>query len=320
MAEQKSGFVAGLKGRFGDAQESHPSLAHVVAMMQHYGKVQGNVLAGAVTYFGFLSFFPILAIAFAVVGYVSIAFPDARDTLVEAIEEVFPGIVTVDGANNTISLQQIENAKGTAGLIGFAVLLYAGLGWLSGLRAALTASFELPQGKRRKFVVGKAIDLAMLAVLGFVMLVSMGLAGFARGFTDQILDWFGWDGSTFGSVLVQTLGVLLGLASGTLMFFIMYRVLGKPDLPDRPLWQGALLGAAGFEALKFIAVNIIGSVGGSAFAPLAIAVTLMIWINYFSRLVFLGASWAMTSPLSADVVAERRQETAAAETVEAAEH
>ena len=68
--------------------------------------------------------------------------------------------MTVDGSGDTISLQQIENAKATAGIIGFLVLLYAGLGWLSGLRAALAASFELPQEERHSFVVGKALDLA----------------------------------------------------------------------------------------------------------------------------------------------------------------
>jgi membrane protein len=287
-------------------------LAHLVGLVQHYGKVQGNVLAGAVTYFGFLSFFPILAIAFSVVGYVSIAFPNAQDSLVEAIQQVFPGIVTVDGANNTISLTQIENAKVTAGVIGFLVLLYAGLGWLSGLRAALTQSFELPQAERRNFVVGKAIDLAMLAMLGVVMIAAVGLAGAATGFTDQILEWLGWDDTWFGPIVVQAVGILLALAASMLLFFLMYHVLGKSDLPPRAVWQGALLGAVGFEVLKFIVVNVIGGLGGSAFAPLAIAVTLMLWINYFSRLVFAGASWAMTSPLSADVL-EARRRTAAAE-------
>ena len=35
---------------------------------EHYGDVKGSLQAGAVTYFAFLSFFPILALAFFVVG------------------------------------------------------------------------------------------------------------------------------------------------------------------------------------------------------------------------------------------------------------
>lgn len=42
-------------------------------------------------------------------------------------------------------------------------------------------------------------------------------------------------------------------------------------------------------------VNVLGGVGGSPFAPLAIAITLVVWINYFSRLVLYGAAWAFTT-------------------------
>ena len=45
---------------------------------QHYGDVKGGLQAGAVTYFAFLSFFPILALAFFVVGLLSQVYPDAR--------------------------------------------------------------------------------------------------------------------------------------------------------------------------------------------------------------------------------------------------
>jgi membrane protein len=92
----------------------------------------------------------------------------------------------------------------------------------------------------------------------------------------------------------------------------MYRLLGAPDLSAKPLWQGALLGAIGFELLKLLVVNVLGAVGGSPFAPLAIAITLVVWINYFSRLVMYGAAWAMTSQHSAEALALRaaRQLTA----------
>ena len=42
--------------------------------------MKGSQQAGAVTYFAFLSFFPILALAFFVVGCISQVYPDARRT------------------------------------------------------------------------------------------------------------------------------------------------------------------------------------------------------------------------------------------------
>lgn len=294
MADKGGGFKARLEA----ARAKHGWLDHLLSMNEHYGKVQGNVLAGAVTYFGFLSFFPILAIAFAVVGYVSATFPDAREHLVTAIEQLFPGIVSDTGDTGTISLQQIEDNSATAGIIGFFTLLYTGLGWVSGLRLALETAFELPKPDKRSFVVGKAIDLGALAAIGLFMIISVGIAGTIRAAASDILDLVGLDDTALGEPLLWALGVVMGLLASTVLFYAIYRILGHPDIAPRTLWQGALLGAAGFEVLKFLVVNVIGALGGSAFAPLAIAVTLAVWINYFSKLVVYGAAWAMTSPLA----------------------
>jgi membrane protein len=295
MAEGSPGLVQKIQARVQALRKRYRFVDHLITMNEHYGNVQGNVLAGAVTYFGFLSFFPILALAFAVVGYVSIAYPGARDSLVTAIEQVFPGIVSSKGGPGKISLSDIENSKQAAGIIGFLGVLYSGLGWLSGLRTALQDTFRVPRYRQGNFIVGKLTDLMTLAAVGAVMIVSVGIAGAVKGWADTILAWVRLDDSPVGSPLIWAVGILLGLAASTLLFFVLYRLLGKPTLPARPLLQGAFLGAFGFELLKLLVVNVLGSVGGSALAPLAIAITLVVWINYFSRLVLYGASWAMTS-------------------------
>src|SRR5215204_5383251 len=148
-----------LAARIAALRERFPALDRVLRVQEHYSHIEGGVLASSATYFGFLSFFPLLALAFAVVGYVSVAFPDARDHLITAIEELFPGIVSESGEQGTISLTQIENAKATVGLIGFVGVLYSGLGWVSGLRTALTDAFAVPRERARNFVVGKAVDV-----------------------------------------------------------------------------------------------------------------------------------------------------------------
>jgi len=90
MADEKTGIVDRAKAALAAARRRWRLLDHVMDMVSHYGNVQGGVLAGAVTYFGFLSFFPILALSFAVVGYLARWFPDAEDSLVTAIQQVFP--------------------------------------------------------------------------------------------------------------------------------------------------------------------------------------------------------------------------------------
>ena len=309
--------MAAVKQRLAALRRRFPFLDHVLLMHEHYGKVQGNQLAGAVTYFGFLSFFPILALAFSVVGFIAVAYPDARDSLVTAIEQLFPGIISSNGEPGTISVSDIESAKTAAGIIGFVTLLYAGLGWLSGLRTALEDVFGVPRSSQPNFVMGKLTDLMVLAVIGTVMILSVGISGTVTGLADKILSAIGLSDVWIGSPLLWTLGFLLGLAASTLLFWVMFRLLANPDLPSRPLWQGAFFGAIAFELLKLLVVNVIGVLGGSPFAPLALAITLIVWINYCSRLVIYGASFAMTSGLSSAALAARRSTASEAAVVEA---
>jgi len=288
-------MAGGVKQRIEAVRERWPLIDHVVSTTEHYGRIDGTLLSGGVTYFGFLSFFPLLALAFSIVGFVSGAYPDARDSLVTAIEQLFPGIVSENGAGDTISLHQIESAKVAAGLIGFAGVLYTGLGWVSGLRNALETAFEVPRARQPNFVVGKAVDIAALFGIGLILLLSVSIAGVVESAAGDILDAVGLGSAGIGTPLIWAVSTVLGVLASTLLFFVIYRLLGNPGIAAKAVAQGAVFAATGFEVLKIIVVNVLGGIGGTTFAPLAVAVTLVVWINYFSRLTVYGACWAMTS-------------------------
>src|SRR6476619_2037781 len=116
-------------------REKFPWLDHILRMVQHYGAVNGNAQAGAVTYFGFLSFFPILALGFFVIGLIAQFYPDIKAQMVEEINSLLPGVIGPDPGQ--IPLKTIEDYAATIGLIGLVALVYSGLGWLSGMRQAL---------------------------------------------------------------------------------------------------------------------------------------------------------------------------------------
>jgi membrane protein len=288
-------FVDRAKRRVHEVREHRPAIDHVLRMQEHYGETKAGQQAGAVTYFGFLSVFPVLALAFFVVGWVSKVYPDAQDNLVTAIGEMFPGII--GNGDNQIQIDDIQNAAGTVGLIGLAGVLYSGLGWLSALRDALIAVFELPEREQPNFVMGKLRDLLTLAIIGTVLLVAVALTGFVSGFSKDLLGWVGL--STELGWLVQILAIVLGLLANAALFFVMFRLLAAPDLPKRAMWSGALLGAVGFEILKQVSGLLIRSTQGQpAFQVFGLALILVVWINYFSRVVLYAASWAWTHPLA----------------------
>jgi membrane protein len=281
--------------RVHELRTEHPRLDHAVRTQEHYSDVKAGQQAGAVTYFGFLSVFPILALAFFVIGYVAKVVPESRDTLVDAIDSMLPGII--GRGDNQLQLEDIENAAGTVGLIGLVGVLYSGLGWLSALRDALITVFALPDREQPNFLMGKVRDLLTLVVIGVVMLVAVAVTGVVAGFSEDLLDWAGL--STELGWLVKLLTIALGLPVNTLLFLVMFRLLAAPDLPFRAMLSGAVLGAVGFEILKQASTLLITATQGQpAFQAFGIALILVVWINYTSRISMYAAAWAWTHPLA----------------------
>lgn len=282
-----------VRARVDAVRRRRPLVDHLVRMQEHYGGVKAGQQAGAVTYFGFLSFFPILALSFFAVGWISRVYADARHDLAQALNSVMPGLIGSDQGQATLG--QIEKAAGTLGIIGAVLLLYSGLGWLSAMRDALVTVFETPAKEQPGFVGAKLRDLLALVLIGVVLFVAVVVAGLVGGFSGSLLDWaqvevdLGW--------LVTALTVVLGFGANMLLFFLMFRLLGEPHVPRRSLWQGAALGALAFEVLKQASGLLLRITQGSpAFQAFGIALIVLVWINYFSRIVLYSAAFAYTAP------------------------
>ncbi len=69
-AQAKAKEASGLaKRRYLRVRRDTPLLDLVLRIQERYTAMGGRQQAGAITYYGFLSFFPILALAFAAVGW-----------------------------------------------------------------------------------------------------------------------------------------------------------------------------------------------------------------------------------------------------------
>lgn len=271
--------------------QRRPGVAHVLRMVQHYGSSQGNLHAGAVSYFAFLSFFPLLALTFFAVGVISQVYPDIDGQVRRGVEELFPGLV--GGGEGQISLDQVQDFSGIVGALGLIGVLYTGLGFVQVLREALTATFaqSLPTVS---FVKVKLMDLLGLVTVGGTLLLSVVVGSGVTRFSSGLLELLGL-GEELRLVLVA-LGVLVALAINTVLFFVMFKQLARAVVPARSLWSGAVLGAVGFELIKQLSAQVISlTKGNPAFQAFGIALTLIVVFNYFARLTLYSASWAYTT-------------------------
>lgn len=281
----------------GGVRRRSPLTDHVIRTQDRYNQAQGGLNAGGIGYYGFLSFFPLMALALFVVGRVAEIFPRAKDNLTTGIAAAFPGIIGT--GEHQISLDDVQRLAATLGWLGLAGALLTGLGWMSAMRTALLDIFEVPQEAKPDFLFGRIRDLVTLPVLGLTLAVSVGLTSLVARFSTQLLDWL--DLSEGLSPLLKVLSVVVGVATSTLLFWSMYVLLGRPRTPRRSLWQGALLAAVAFEILKFLASWLLGHTAGQpAFQIFGIALIVVVWINYFARIALYGAAWAHTTRRARD--------------------
>ncbi|GII90898.1 ribonuclease [Sinosporangium siamense] len=268
-----------------------PFFDHLLRTVQRYQVQNGDRLAGAVTYFAFLSFFPILALAFAVVGYIVTFHPGAMEVLTKAINEQLPGLA------QRLDLESLGAARVGAGIIGLVGLIYAGLGAVDALRGALREIW-MTNEPPLNFFLAKLRDLATLLMLGLTLIVSTAVGGFATTATTTVTGWLGLGGSTAANVVVVVAGVLVGIAADMLLFLVVLGWVARPSQPFSTILKGALLGAIGFGILKQLAALLLsGTLNNPIYGAFAVMVGLLIWINLSARLTLYVAAWTATAPM-----------------------
>ena len=289
--------MPGLKDKITGVRRRRPFLDHLVRAFGRYQADGGDRLAASVTFFGFLSFFPLLALSFSVLGFVLHGNEGALDTVGREVESFFPGLIGEGG----IDLQSIADSRQAAGLVGLAGLLFAGLGWIDALREAIRAVWH-QNVKAGNFLKKKLVDIAILAGLGATLLLSLAVSTGAGAATSFALELVGIEESPVAGALVTVLGIALALLTDVLLVLYLFIRLPRVQTPWRRVLKGALFAAIGFEVLKFVGQFYIArTTANPVYGTVAIAVGLIVWINLVCRFLLFAAAWTVTAPFDSDV-------------------
>ena len=269
---------------------------HAVRAVDRQSEVLGGQLAAAITYYGFLSFFPLLALVFSLVGFVADDFPGAQDAVTSAVQDAFPSLV--GSGPGQIDVHDVIRARVGAGIIGLLGLLYAGLGWLDAVRDALRRVFGVG-GDRPALVTRKLVDVVVLSMLGASLLVSIVVSSLATAATTYALGLASLEGSILATGVLKVVSVGLALSVDFVIVAILLSRLSGAGLPWRRVRSGALLGAAGFEVLKLLGTYLVARTADNpVYATFGVVVGLLVWMNLVSRLLVVTACWTATEPYS----------------------
>ncbi len=257
-----------------------------------YTERHGNHYAAAVTYFSVLSLVPLLMVAFAAAGFALRAQPELLEQLQNDITTAVPG--ALGETLNSVITQAIASA-GTVGAFGLLAALYAGIGWMTSLRDALTEQWgHVPEPRR--WCGGWWFDLLSLLGLGLALVVSFAVTGLASGFAGTVLEFLGFAEQGWAKVLLGLMGVLISSAANWLIFLWVIARLPRENVSLRSAVRAALLGAVGFEVLKQVMTVYLEAItatpSGAVFGSF---LGLLVFVYFASRFVLFVTAWAATS-------------------------
>lgn len=268
-------------------QRGHRWLGFPLAVIYKFSDDQGPYLAALITYYGFLSLFPLLLLLVTILGFVLDGDPRLQSQLIDSVLVQFPVI----GSQLREDVHSLTgNGMGLAvGLIG---TLYGCLGAAGATQNAFNRAWAVPRNRRPNPITARLRSLLLLPVLGAGVLVTTALAGLTTG-----ADAYGAD---LGSAL-RVAALLLAMLTNVGLFVLAFRVLTATDVRTRDLLIGAVVAGAGWQVVQILGTYLVTHAlrgAGEAYGVFGLVLGLMAWIYLLALVTVLAAE--------INVVAERR--------------
>ena len=254
----------------------------LVQTFKHFTKDNGPQWAAAIAYYSLLSIFPLLLAAVAIAAY----FVD-RQWALEQGSLLIRGLVPSGTQFIREIIESIIETRGQVGILSILVLIWSGSRVFGVITKALNIAYHVsePYGFLRRTLV----ELLMTFTIGILFILALGsrlLSSFIEGlvpipFLQQ-------------HVLYQFLSYAIPAVLLLLSLFLTYQYVPR----RRVAWWAALAGAVLFTVLFLIAQPLFtGYVETFAnynmvYGPLAILITLILWIWISANLLLLGGELA----------------------------
>ena len=234
---------------------------------KRFGELKGNNLAASIAFQSFLSLFPLILVAVAVVGI----FASGDATVGSSIVGRF-GLQGDAASIVTDAVKTASDSPKVAGPIGLAGLFWSGLGLVNAFQYGLDQVWQVEERGMKDKLFG-LVWLTGAAVLFVAAAAITTVLNFLPGF-------------------LTPLAVVVALLVNFVLWMWTFMVLPNRKLPWRAHVPGALLGAAGMEALKVLgAVYLPRTVANSSalYGSIGVVFAVLAWLLLFSRLVLYSA-------------------------------
>jgi membrane protein len=243
--------------------------------------------AAALTYYGVLSIFPMLA---ALVGILGLVGQSATQPLLDNLSSLAPGPARQIFTSAILNIQKNQAGAGIATIIALVLALWSASGYVAAFMRASNSIYEVPEGrpiwKTAPIRLGTTLVLVLLLVVSGVMVVFTG------GLAKQVGNLLGL-GDTFVTVWdIAKWPVLVLIVS--FMLALLYWASPNAKQPGfRWLSPGGLLGVVIWIAASVAFAFYVGNFGSynKTYGALAGVIIFLIWLWISNLAVLLGAEF-----------------------------
>jgi membrane protein len=252
-------------------QRRHRWAGLPLAVVYKFVDDQGGYLTALITYYAFVSLFPLLLLLVTALGFALQGNPGLQQRVLDSALAQFPVIGDQIGTN-------IHSFHGSVlGLVtGILSSLYGGLGVVQATQNALNKMWGIPRNSRPNPITARLRSLLLLAAGGATILVTTVLSALTA------------NAGAYGSS-VRVGAIMVAIALNVALFTIAFRVLTARSLSTAQVRVGAIAGAAIWQMLQWAGTFLLGYTlkGATAtYGLFGIVLGLLTWI-YLGALTFV---------------------------------
>lgn len=227
-------------------QRRHKAAGFPIAVVYKYVDDSGPFLAALITYYAFVSMFPLLLLASTILGTVLAGSPELQAKLIDSALSQLPVVGEQLGEPQSLS------GGTTAVVIGVLGALYGALGVAQALQHAMNTAWNVPRNNRPNPFIARGKSLVLLATAGVAVIGTTVLSTIGAA-----------DAGSFGGV-VRTLVLIASVLINAVIFTFAFRLATSRQVSVRDVLPGALLAAVLWQLLQTFGVTYVSRVMESA--------------------------------------------------------
>jgi YihY family inner membrane protein len=271
--EPRRSGLPGLVQKADHLQQRYPFLALPFSVIKKFGDDNGGYLAALLTYYGFLSLFPLMLVLVTILQLWFKNNAPLRADVAASVSNYFPLLGT--------QLQANIHSMSKAGLglaVGLLLTFYGTRGGADALRYALNSIWQVPKTKRSGFPASLLQSLSIMGGGAIAFAATVAVSSFSSALGHAV--WV--------KIAVNIIGFLVATAT---ILFVFKRATSR-NVPVRFMIRGAMLAALFIQLLiTFGGIVVAHELKNlnSLYGTFAVVIGMLFWIYLLAQVIIYAA-------------------------------